>query len=220
MKLLKIQNINKDFYIESGNIYNVNIENLNLYYKLINALLNYDEEIFIYSEDYEQKSFTKNSLIINNIFDLDINSKKILNGLYKRISNEIIDQKDKLKIDMINSELIELLNKISMDLSLDIDFLLDLDITKILNLYNFSFKCEGVSPLEKIVNYIKANLEVYNFKFVVTNNLISLLSNEDISLLSKELSYLNLSLINIALIRKNKIEIVDNLTIDDDLCEF
>ena len=58
-ELLKIKNIEKDFQIEPGNIYNLNIENQKFYYNLLGKLYDFDEDTFIYSKDYEIKNLSK-----------------------------------------------------------------------------------------------------------------------------------------------------------------
>lgn len=219
-ELLKIKNIEKDFQIEPGNIYNLNIENQKFYYNLLDKLYDFDEDTFIYSKDYEIKNLSKSCLIIDNIFNLDANNKKILNSLYKRISSELIDKSDKDEIEKINSTIISLLNKISLDLNLNVDYYTDLDVIKILNLYNFCFKMDQSTPLEKFVTYIKANLEINKYKFIISTNILPLFSKSDIELLSNELKYLGLTLINITLIQQKYENLVDSLTIDNDLCEF
>ena len=40
IKLLKIKNVQKDFVINPGTIYNIDIENANLFFTLVNDLLN------------------------------------------------------------------------------------------------------------------------------------------------------------------------------------
>ena len=219
-ELLKIKNIEKDFQIEPGNIYNLNIENQKFYYNLLDKLYDFDEDTFIYSKDYEIKNLSKSCLIIDNTFNLDANNKKILNSLYKRISSELIDKSDKDEIEKINSTIISLLNKISLDLNLSVDYYTDLDVIKILNLYNFCFKMDQSTPLEKFVTYIKANLEINKYKFIISTNILPMFSKSDIELLSNELKYLGLTLINITLIQQKYENLVDSLTIDNDLCEF
>ena len=219
-ELLKIKHIEKDFLIEAGNIYNINIENPEFYYELLNNLYTFDEDTFIYSKDFEIKNLSKICLIIDNIFNLDPNNKKILNSLYKRISNEIINKNDQETITKINNNIISLLNKISLELNLSVDYYTDLDVIKILNLYDFCFKTDQSTSLEKFITYIKANLETNKYKLIISTNILPMFSKNDIENLSNELKYLDLTLLNITLIQPKYENLVDSLTIDNDLCEF
>lgn len=219
IKLLKIKNVQKDFVINPGTIYNIDIENANLFFTLVNDLLNGNSETFIYSEDYKIIDFTKKTLVIHNIFDIDPNGKKILTSLYKKISDNI-RKEDKQIVDEINSKCLDLLEKISFDVNQPIDYDTELDISKILILYKFCFNVDSSTPVENIITYIKANLEINNYSLVILINLLPLLSTKDIELLSKELSYLNLSIINLNLANNTYKNAIESITIDDDLCEF
>ncbi len=219
-EMLKIRRIEKEFIIEPGKIFNINIENSRFYYHLLSSLLEYDEDVFIYSEEGKIKSLEKNCLIISNIFNLDANSKKILTSLYKRIANEIMTDEDKEKVIKVNDSILELLNKISLELNLDVDYSAEIDIQKILSIYDFSFKVNQEMPLDKVVTFIKANLEIGNYKFVISNNLLPLFNDNELEMLSKELELLGVSLINLTLVQTKRKHVIDSITIDDDLCEF
>lgn len=219
MKLLKIKNINKDFIIDVGKIYNVNIENLRFYHQLIFSVLFDECDYFIYSENYAEKDLLKKALIIVDPMNIDPNSKKILTSLYKKVQSSISEE-DRNAIEQINTISLELLNKISLNMNLEMEYETDLDISKILSLYKFSFKTEIDDYLRKLVTYIKANLEIFPCSFIISFNLLSLLSESEIELFQKELEFLGLSLVNIQLVRKTSNKIIDSITIDDDLCEF
>ena len=74
MKLLKIKNIKKDFIIEAGKIYSINIENARFYYSLITSLLEQNDDFFIFSENYEVQRLNKNILVIDNLFNINPNN--------------------------------------------------------------------------------------------------------------------------------------------------
>lgn len=219
-KTFKIKGIEKEFCIKAGEIYNINIENSNFYYRLLNDLINKNDETFIFSVDHEIFPFDKNCLIINDLFNIDLNNKRILTSLYKRISEHFLTNEDNRTLLEINEKTMTLLEKISMDLNLPVDYETELDMIKLLNLYKFCFKDEFNTPIEKVVSYIKANLEVSKFTFVIAINTLPLFNIAEMELLSRELAYLDLSLINISFIQKSFSKIVQSITIDDDLCEF
>ena len=219
MKLLKIKNISKDFIIDVGSIYNINVESLSYYHKLIFSVLYEDSSYFTYSENYAEKNLSKYALIIVDPMNIDPNSKKILTALYKKLQSSISEE-DRNTVDKVNSINLELLNKISLNMDLPMDYETDLDLTKILTLYKFSFQIEVENYLHKLVTFIKANLEVFSYNLIISFNLLPLLNESEIELFQQELKLLGLSLINVQLVRKTSNKIVDSVTIDDDLCEF
>ena len=220
MKMLKIKGIEKNFVIDSGKIYNINIENSQYFNRLINGLIDLDEDIFIFSENYELCNFSKNSLIIMDIFSLNPNSKKILTTLYNRIEKNYLSNEDKEHIYKINSDILNILEKISLELNVEVEYECDFDFIKILNSYQFRFKENGQTLLERLITFIKANLEIKSFDFIITINLLSMINEKDLEIMQKELELLQITLININSISKINKNIVDYTTIDDDLCEF
>lgn len=220
MKLLKIKNIEKNFIIEPGKIYNINIENISYYHKLIFSVLFNDSNLFLYSEDYKEKDILKETLFIENPMNIDPNNKKTLNALYKKIQATMMSSQDKETLELINSKIIELLDQISLNMNVSMDYDTDLDISKILSTYKFCFLNENSNYLERLMIFIKANLEITSFSMIISFNLLPLLEKEKIDLFQKELELLNLTLVNINLVTKIDNSKIDFTTIDDDLCEF
>lgn len=220
MKLLRIKNIETQFLIENGNIYNLNIEDSNTYIKIVDACIDNNNDYLLYYDDFELKDFEKNSLFIGDIFTIDSNSKKSILTLHKNISEKVVSIEDKTHLEEINIKIQELLQNISNKLDVSTTFEDELDFNKILGLYKFSFLEDNSDVFLKFVNYIKSNYEIKNFKFIISINVLSLFSNSQISLLHKELEYMGLSLININFIKKLTDENVFNITIDKDLCEY
>lgn len=220
MNILRVKGIEKDFLIEPGKIYCINIENRLYYLNLLNSFVNNNTDNIFYIEDNKSIEFYKKSICITDIFNISPNSKKIINSLYKRINDEIIDQNSKENIQLINKNIIEMLENISLNLNLSVEYELDLDISKILSLYKFTFKEDQEELKTKIITYIKANMEICNLSFVVMFNILQLLDDSDLELVQKELELLNISIININFVGKSRRNSIDYLTIDDDLCEF
>lgn len=219
-KTLRIKGIEKKFLLNPGEIYNINIENSRFYYRLLNDLIDRNNDVFVYSVDHEIQLFDRHCLVINDLFNLDPNNKKILTGLYKKIADRFLSKEDNQAIIEINEKAMGLLEKISFDLNLPVEYDTELDISKLLHMYKFCFKDEFTTPLEKITAYLKANLEIFSFSFVITVNTLPLLNLEETELLARELGYLNLALINISLIQKSYSKTIQSITIDDDLCEY
>lgn len=220
MRILRIKNIEQEFLIENGNIYNLNVEDPNVYVNIINACLSNDNDFLLYYDDSELKDFDKNSLFIGDVFSIDSNSKKSISSLYKNISEKVVSSDDKSALEQINLKMLELLQNIANKLDVSTTFEDDLDFNKILSLYKFSFSEDNSDIFLKFVNFVKSNFEIKNFKFIISVNVLSLFSNSQIDLLHKEFEYMGLTLININFVRKIKDSNVFNITIDKDLCEY
>lgn len=220
MKTLTIRGITKQFIIEPGRIYSLNIENINYYHKLATALFIEDNETFILFKDTSILDFIKETLFINDLYTCSPNNKKILNALYKKIKENPPASINDDELVIINNSIIEILKKIELDIDLDVDYETEIELTSLLTLYKFCFKEDYESNIQKLITFIKANLEIRKISLIISLNILPLFNENDIKLLSKELELLGIALININLSSKSKTNTVEYTTIDDDLCEF
>lgn len=220
MKRLKIKGIEKEFHIESGNVYDIQIESNTFYHQLILGLINEDSDMFSLSENFNPLDFQKECLFISDILTISPNNKKILNALYKRIQEKFLTNENKELLLNINEKFLSLLEQISLDVNLETDYLTDISINDVLSLYKFSFKEGEEDFLNKIITYIKANQEIKKLSTIITLNFLPLLKGNEILLLQKELELLNLTMINFNIRVKHQIKGIEYLTIDMDLCEF
>ena len=220
IKYLKIKGIESEIRLYAGNIHYVCIENLELYFTIVHSLIDSDNDNIIYSEDYVIKPFEKNSILITDIFNIDINNKKILSALYKYIDKNKFNLGIKEKLDNINNKIINVLEDISLDMNVPMDFNDDLDINKLLSMYNFSFLDDNtISPCERLIKYIKAYLEISYISIVFLIDIMKYFNENDKNEIEKEMSYLGITIIDISLFSKTRNR--ENLIIiDDDLCEF
>lgn len=220
MKRLKIKGIEKEFHIESGNVYDIQIESNTFYHQLVLGLINEDSDMFSLSENFNSLDFQKECLFISDILTISPNNKKILNALYKRIQEKFLTNENKELLLNINEKFLSLLEQISLDVNLETDYLTDISINDVLSLYKFSFKEGEEDFLNKIITYIKANQEIKKLSTIITLNFLPLLKENEILLLQKELELLNLTMINFNIRVKHQIKGIEYLTIDMDLCEF
>lgn len=219
MKFMKIKGIEKEFEIISGNIYDVNIENIPFFHQLFSAFLLEDIDVIHLSDNYVLSNNMDEILLISDVFSLNPNNKKILNVLYKKIEHECSSEYQEF-LQRKNEEFLGLLNNIAMDRNMSMDYDVELSLTDILSLYHFSFRMDNTNFFERLLNYIKANLEIKNIQIVVSFNLLPLLTEEEIILLKKEIEFLGITIINFNVSINHSLKEVEHLTIDNDLCEF
>lgn len=219
MKYMKVKGIEKEFKIISGNIYDVNIENIPFYHQLFSAFLLEDVDVIHLSDNYVLSDNMDEILLVSDVFSLNPNNKKILNTLYKKIQNECSSEYQEF-IQRKNEEFLGLLNNIAMDRNMSMDYDTELSLIDILSLYHFSFRTDNENFFEKLINYIKANLEIKNVQILVSFNLLPLLTEEEIIILKKEIEFLGITIINFNVSINHSLKEVEHLTIDNDLCEF
>lgn len=173
------------------------------------------EDNVIYSENDESLELNKKTIIINNIYNIDINDKKNITFLHKNIVNQL-SEKQKESFDKINNELLNVIKDINNTNDYGIDFEDSLDITKILNLYQVKFCLDEQNYLEKLAKYIEITSRVSKINTFISFSLIRILSEEEVNLLLKELSFNKINLIDFDF--QNSKKEIKYYKIDEDWC--
>ena len=86
MKHLKIKGIEKEFHIENGNVYDIQIESNTFYHQLVLGLINEDSDMFSLSENFNPLDFQKECLFISDILTISPNRLKNFSFIFKRSS--------------------------------------------------------------------------------------------------------------------------------------
>lgn len=173
------------------------------------------EDNVIYSENDESLELNKKTIIINNIYNIDINDKKNITFLYKNIVNQL-SEKQKESFDKINNELLNVIKDINNTNDYGIDFEDSFDITKILNFYQVKFCLDEQNYLEKLAKYIEITSRVSKINTFISFSLIRILSEEEVNLLLKELSFNKINLIDFDF--QNSKKEIKYYKIDEDWC--
>lgn len=179
-----------------------------------NFINNIDDNI-IYSENDDIYEISKKITIISDIYCFNINDKKNLTYLYKNIINSL-DNDLKQRLLNVNVDLINIISSINETSEYTIDFEDDFDITKIFNLYQVKFNIEDLNYLELLVKYIEIISKVNKTTTFFSFSLLRILSNDEIELLTKELSLINVNLIDFDF--NNTKKEIKYYEIDEDWC--
>ncbi len=220
---LKFVGIEEKFEAIPGKIYTLVLENPSIYYKYIRAFYLEDDETIIISKDGEiLTQYSKYVLFIDNLFDLNPNSKKYLTSVYKQASSAYLNDSRKAKISKIQDEINDLLDDVSLDFGYPMTFDRSFGLDKIMQTTSFCFSPDDQTNFfVSFVAYLKAVLEISKVKIVVTLDLFSVLNSDSVPLLKKELSLMGVCVVNICPFdRKIKNYEKETTIIDSDYCEF
>lgn len=205
-----IKPINKNLILNEV-INNIYIENIELYRLLYYNLC---DEIIL-SENNIELDINKNIYIIKNVNEIIINEKKTINLLYKYIENI---NRDSIKDYILNvkNDIIELLDMILDNSEFSLEYNTDFELTKLLGLTDLQFK---LSNFDNYIQYIIESLKVISYfskiKIFLTYGLMNYFCEEEIIKLKKELSLLNIIIINFEI---NKNTNYVSYIIDGDYC--
>lgn len=179
----------------------------NIYFNLIDEI--------IYSEDNNIIDIEKKGLIIRNPLELNLNEKKLLNSLYKTLISSI-DDENKQIINEIEEKLMELMDFLSCNVDFSIDYNNEVDINKLFSSIDLKFsEIEYNNYFEMLVQFIKIYNSILSIKCIVSFGLFSILTEDEIELLKKEIRALDLSLLDFECNNKTNVK---SLIIDTDYC--
>ncbi|MBS5853123.1 MAG: type II-A CRISPR-associated protein Csn2 [Staphylococcus sp.] len=168
----------------------------------------------IYSINNEEENCS-NILFIKDPMNIDINNKKILTALYKKII-QYIDLNLKEHISLIENEIFKLLDELIYQTNYELYYDGEIDINKILGMYQLSLKQnKDNNYLEFLVNYIKLNIELNDSSLIISFGLIKILTKNELELLKKELKLLNISLVDI-IIETTNLSRISYLNVDSE----
>lgn len=167
----------------------------------------------IFSINNEEVDLEKYGMIIFNPFQLDLNEKKFLNLVYKKLEKNIRDEERRFIADIEKSSL-SLFEKLSLASDIPIDYNDTFDFNKFFSAFDVKIM-EPEDYLEKIVRYIRLSCEIFHTKLFISFGLLVLLDNDEIDLLNKELIQYDVSLLDVFYNEKSSLE---TLYIDTDWC--
>lgn len=126
--------------------------------------------------------------LIINIFDLQINQRKLLKRLYELLIQEINDTELLIEWNQINSIWEGMLNKAISNLEYNLEYE-PYDVKSFLKLLNVQFKEENEGYFEYLLEYLQLQSEVRNINIFCLVNSSSFLTREEISYLYEQACY-------------------------------
>lgn len=224
MKIIN-KNWQRKIEIEDNIIYTLVFENKKYYRENIIELINQhkgNEGSYILSNDNKEISFDKNSYIITDIFNIDINSKRVLTKIYNSLLKEIVE--DIPSYNELSTNIRVYFEKLIFNSSLEIEQGEEIDMCSLLKLGDFKIHVEQDDILEKFVKFLKVLTELCGCKIIFVVGLHTVFTQDEIIEIYKEVCMNKINIINIEyqqfnnLSNENYKEIV--YIFDEDNCEI
>ena len=224
MKIIN-KNWQRKLEIEDNIIYTLVFENKKYYRENIIELINQykgNEGSYILSNDNKEISFDKNSFIITDIFNIDINSKRVLTKIYNLLLKEIVE--DISSYNELSTNIRLYFEKLIFNSSLEIEQGEEIDMSSLLKLGDFKLYVEQDDILEKFVKFLKVLTELWGCKIIFVVGLHTVFTQDEIIEIYKEVCLNKINIINIEyqqfnnLSNENYKEIV--YIFDKDNCEI
>ena len=222
---LKINGFENEILFTEENVNILTIKNTKCFshiLQILNDKINGSEsnEIFLLDENNEEMNMSKEIQMVLDIFNIDYNSKKILNKIYNIIATNIQKNQD----FEIEKMILNLRNYIIEEINeLPFEFVMknELEITGILKLYNLKIDEENYTNiLEKIEILIDILSTLDIAKILIIPNLKLFLSEEELVELYKYSLYNNINLLLIERHEENKLKYENCIIIDENFYDF
>lgn len=222
---LKINGFDNEIIFDEENVNVLLIEDVKCFSHIIEVLndkINGIEsnEIFLLDEKNEELKMDKKIYLVLDIFNIDYNSKKVLNAIYNLISDNVEKNQD-YKIEKM---ILELRNYIIQEINeLPFEFVMksELEISEILKLYNLKMDSENyTSVLERIELLIDIISTMKIADILIIPNLKLFLDDKDLVELYKYSLYNNIKLLLIERNSSKKLKYEKNIIIDENFNDF
>lgn len=210
--------LDEPIIIKPGEIACLTIENTKEYRRIVNDIINTNNHLSIYNKAKQLQS--KDILIVDNLVNLDLNDKKILNKLYKELEISMNNEDILLK----SVELRKLIMKFMEELIFEFDYPLEvadeLDVQSLLKSAGIRVYDDSESYLENLINYIALMSNFLSYKVVIILNLQVFLDKQELKEFIKFCTSQSLHIISLERVYINNSEIngISTILFDNDLC--
>lgn len=174
---------------------------------------------FILSQGVKEVQLDKTAILVTDCFRLDLNQRKILTEVYKRLQAAAMDESSYMQ----TAEVISLVQKYLNDLVLDFDSTLivssEIDAAGLFKLAGVQFDEVGLSFPEKLLSYFRIMREFSHVSLCIFVHLLPILSKEDWDLLLENIRYEGYSILLLEHTVPEGYNGINFTIIDDDLCE-
>ncbi len=206
--------------LEENQVNNLVVEKPEIFSEFLQELiwqLEGNEGELILSEADKILPIAKNVILISNPLMVDCNEKKIIMKLYKELSDNARNLMYE-KCSELNSQIVgfldEILNTVPYHLEADID----MDVATLLKNYNVQIATAGTQPIERLIDYLRANSLICGIRIFIALNLKQFFSQEELRQLYEFCFYEKIHLICMEGIKSDTLKNEKCVIIDKDLC--
>lgn len=203
MKIIN-NNWQRQIVLEDNLIHTIVFENKKYYRESILELIRQHkgyEGNFILSNNNKEVSFDKNSYFISDLFNIDINNKKIITKVYGELLRNALD--NIAEYNKIISYIREYFETLVFNNNLDLEYNDEIEANSLLKLGNFKIQIGESNYLEKLIKFLKVLVELCNIKVIFIVGLYRVFSVEEVGKIYKEVCLNKINIINIESEYKN-----------------
>ena len=173
----------------------------------------------VYDRDHTPLNFTKDTLVITDIYSYDLANRTITAALYKNIhDNSDIDM---AKLAQIEADILDVLSTINTNSSQSINYQTEISINDIMKMTHVELEANtGNNYIDKLYGIIDSAQQLLSKRLVILINQRQLLSHCELQALLQYVQNNHFSVLFIEKNCKDKLNEENILVIDDDLYDF
>ena len=173
----------------------------------------------VYDSDHTPLTFTKDTLVITDIYSYDLANRTITAALYKNIhDNSDIDM---AKLAQIEADILDVLSTINTNSSQSINYQTEISINDIMKMTHVELEANtGNNYIDKLYGIIDSAQQLLSKRLVILINQRQLLSHCELQALLQYVQNNHFSVLFIEKNCKDKLNEENILVIDDDLYDF
>ena len=223
--IVKINGLENELILNDSQIGVIEINDIKLYRHILEIINNRVEgisnnELFILNENQEEVSFKDDVYLLNDIFNIDMNSKKIINKIFDLI-NSSCDDEEKLSISSKVQDLKHALIYKTNDFPFNFNMDNDISVLDLLKLFNFRIDYSSYPTLlEKLELLIDILVNLKLAKILIIPNLKMYLTDDELIYLYKYSLYNNINIITIEKQCERIIDYEKRLLIDKEYNDY
>ena len=194
--------INREWHrqieLKENVIHTLILENKVYYREIILELLRQHKGLegdFVLSEKNKDIAFDKNSYFITDLFNIDINNKKVLTKVYATLQKQV--EEDIVEYNQLTSVIKRYFERLIFNNNLDLEQDEEIDVMALLKLGDFKIHFEESNYLEKIIKYMKVLIDLCGVKVIFLIGLHSIFNNNEIRQFYKEICLNKIKIVNI-----------------------
>ena len=188
----------RQIVLEDNLIHTIVFENKKYYRESILELIRQHkgyEGNFILSNNNKEVSFDKNSYFISDLFNIDINNKKIITKVYGELLRNALD--NIAEYNKIISYIREYFETLVFNNNLDLEYNDEIEANSLLKLGDFKIQIVESNYLEKLIKFLKVLVELCNIKVIFIVGLYRVFSVGEVGKIYKEVCLNKINIINI-----------------------
>ena len=194
--------INREWHrqieLKENVIHTLILENKVYYREIILELLRQHKGLegdFVLSEKNKDIAFDKNSYFITDLFNIDINNKKVLTKVYATLQKQV--EEDIVEYNQLTSVIKRYFERLVFNNNLDLEQDEEIDVMSLLKLGDFKIHFEESNYLEKIIKYMKVLIDLCGVKVIFLIGLHSIFNDDEIRQFYKEICLNKIKIVNI-----------------------